>query len=65
MAMLLIITTYLYAMLYGEPEHAAHIKFLDDKYMKTNQFYLSVFTHKPLEMCLLFIYCASLACFAS
>ena len=65
MAILLIFTTYLYAMLYGEPEHAARIKYLDDIYMKSNQFYLSVFTRKPLEMCLLFIYCASLACFAS
>ena len=65
MAVLLIFTTYLYAMLYGEPEHAARIKHLDDVYMKSNQFYLSVFSRKPLEMCLLFIYCASLACFAS
>ena len=65
MAILLIFTTYLYAMLYGEPEHAARIKCLDDIQMKSNQFYLSVFTRKPLEMCLLFIYCASLACFAS
>ena len=65
MAILLIFTTYLYAMLYGEPEHAAHAKCLDDIYMKSNQFYLSVFTRRPLEMCLLFIYCASLACFAS
>ena len=65
MAILLIFTTYLYAMLYGEPEHAARIKYLDDFYMKSNLFYLYVFTRKPLEMCLLFIYCASLACFAS
>ena len=65
MAILLIFTTYLYAMLYGEPEHAALIKFLDDIYMKKNQFYLSFFTRKPLEMSLLFIYCASLACLAS
>ena len=65
MAILLIFTTYLYAMLYGEPEHAAHIKYLDDMFMKSNQFYLSVFTRKPLEMSLLFIYCGSLACLAS
>ena len=65
MAILLIFTTYLYAMLYGEPEHAAHIKCLDDVYMKSKLFYLSVFIRKPLEMSLLFIYCASLACFAS
>ena len=32
MAILLIFTTYLYAMLYGEPEHAARIKYLDDMY---------------------------------
>jgi len=30
MAILLIFTTYLYAMSYGEPEHAARIKCLDD-----------------------------------
>ena len=65
MAILLIFTTYLYAMLYGEAEHAAHIKCLDDNHVKSNQFYLSAFSRKPLEMCLLFIYCASLACFAS
>ena len=65
MAILLIFTTYLYAMSYGESEHAARIKYLDDIYMKLNQFYPSVFSRKPLEMCLLFIYCASLACFAS
>ena len=65
MAILLIFTTYLYAMLYGEPEHAARIKYLDDICMKLIRFYLSIFTRKPLEMYLLFIYCASLACFAS
>ena len=65
MAILLIFTTYLYAMLYGETEHAARIKHLDDVHMKSNQSYLSIFSRKPLEMCLLFIYCASLACFAS
>ena len=61
MAILLIFTTYLYAMLYGEPEHAARVKRLDDIYIKPNQYYLSVFSRKPLEICLLFIYCASLA----
>ena len=65
MAILLIFTTYLYAMSYVEPEHAARIKCLDDDHMKSNQLYISVFSRKPLEMCLLFIYCASLAYFAS
>ena len=65
MAILLILTTYLYAMSYGEPEHAERIKCLDHNFMKSTQFYLSVFTRKPLEMSLLFIYCASLACFVN
>ena len=57
MAILQIFTTYLYAMLYGEPEHAAPIKCLDDIYMKLNQFYLSVFTRKPLAMTFAFVVC--------
>ena len=65
MAIFLNFTTYLYAMLYGEPEHADRIGYVDDKSMKSTKFYLSFFTRKPLEMGLLFIYCASLACFAS
>ena len=65
MAILLIFTTYLYAMSYGELEHAARIKCLDGIHMKTNQFYLSFFTRNPLEMSFLIIYCASLAGFAS
>ena len=65
MAILLVFTTYLYAMSYWEPEHAGRINCLDDDYVKSTQFYFSVFTRKPLEMSLLFIYCASLACFAS
>ena len=66
MAILLIFTTYLYAMLYGEPEHVARIKCLDDIYMKSNQIkFTSVFTRKPLEMGSLFVYCASLSSFAS
>ena len=52
MAILLIFTTYLYAMSYGEPEHAARMKYLDDIHMKSNQFYRSFFKGKTLEMSL-------------
>ena len=65
MAILLVFTTYLYAMSYGEPEHAERIKCLGHNHMKSTQFYLSAFTRKPLEKSLIFIYCALLACFAS
>ena len=65
MAILLLFTTYLYAMSYGDPEHAELIKFLDDKCMKSVQFYLSVFILKPIHMGLLFIYSDSFACFVS
>ena len=51
-------------MLYGEPEHAELAIYSEHIYMKTFEFYLSLFSRKPLEMGLLFIYCASLACFA-
>ena len=67
-------------MSYVEPEHAEHpenkdyiymksininIIFVFRDYMKSINFYLSFFICKPLAMSLLFIYCASLACFAS
>ena len=41
------------------------IKSLDNIYMTSTKFYISTFTSNPLEMSLLFIYCASLACFSS
>ena len=52
MAILLIFTTYLYAMLYGEPEHAARIKYLDDK---INHF-TSPFLHANHWKCVLFLF---------
>ena len=60
MAILLIFTTYLYAMLYGEPEHAARIKCLDGIFHEIKSILPLFFYTKPLEMSLLFIYCASL-----
>ena len=65
MANLLTFTTYIYAMSYGEPEHAERVSCLDHECMKSFKFYLQAYSRKPLEMSLLFIYCASLACFAS
>ena len=62
---MLIFTAYLFAMSHGEVEHDELTKCLDHKQMKFTQFYLCVFTRKPIEMSLFFIYCASLACFAS
>ncbi len=62
MTILLIFSTYLYALSYEESEQAGRIKFLDHNSMKSTKFYLSIFIRKPLEMSLLFICCGSLAC---
>ena len=53
MAILRIFTTYLYAMSYGEPEHAARIKCLDDIYVNQINSTSPFFLRKTLEICLL------------
>ena len=49
----------------GKTEYALLVACKENDLMKATTLYLSIFSNKPLEMCLLFVYCASLAYFAS